>query len=125
RSPSPEHPVQCVSWIDAVLFCNWLSQREHRSQAYVRDSSGWQLVPGAGGYRLPTEAEWEHACRAGTTTEYISGDDERFLGSYAVYLSNQTAICGSRMPNPWGLFDVHGNVYEWCQDWLIQDRERA
>ena len=125
RSPSPEHPVQSVSWIDAVLFCNWLSQREHRSQAYVWNGSGWQSVPGAGGYRLPTEAEWEYACRAGTTTEYVSGDDERFLGSYAVYLSNQTAICGSKMPNPWGLFDVHGNVYEWCQDWLIQDRERA
>jgi serine/threonine protein kinase len=125
RSPSPEHPVQRVSWIDAVLFCNWLSGREHRKQCYIWDGTAWQLVPGAGGYRLPTEAEWEYACRAGTTTEFVSGDDERFLGSYAVYLSNQTAVCGTKMPNPWGLFDLHGNVYEWCQDWFIQDRVRA
>lgn len=125
RSPSSEHPVQRVSWADAILFCNWLSRREHRNECYVWDGSFWQLVPGANGYRLPTEAEWEHGCRAGTTTEFFSGNDESFLGSYAVYLANQTAICGSKMPNPWGLFDVHGNVYEWCQDWYFPDKERV
>lgn len=125
RSPSSEHPVQKVSWIDAVLFCNWLSRQEHRTESYAWDGTAWQLVSGAGGYRLPAEAEWEPACRAGTTTEFVSGNEERFLASYAVYQSNQTAPCGSKMPNPWGLFDVHGNVYEWCQDLIIEDGERA
>jgi serine/threonine protein kinase/formylglycine-generating enzyme required for sulfatase activity len=121
RSPTPEHPVQSVNWIDAVLFCNWLSRREHRDESYVWDGKAWQLVAGSSGYRLPTDVEWEYACRAGTTTEFFSGNDERFLESYAVYRSNQTASCGSKMPNPWGLFDVHGNVFEWCQDRFVQE----
>jgi sulfatase modifying factor 1 len=125
RSPSQDHPVQNVSWIDAVLLCNWLSNREGREASYVSDGMAWQLVAGANGYRLPTEAEWEFACRARTTTEFVSGNDERFLESYAVYRSNQTAICGSKMPNPWGLFDMHGNVYEWCQDWFFPNSERS
>jgi serine/threonine protein kinase/formylglycine-generating enzyme required for sulfatase activity len=125
RSPSPDHPVQRVSWIDAVLFCNWLSHREHRDACYVWDGKAWQLVPGAKGYRLPTEAEWESACRAGTTTEFVCGNDDRFLEQYAAYRANQTAVCGSKMPNPWGLFDLHGNVYEWCQDWYAEDESKV
>ena len=122
RSPSLEHPVQCVSWIDAVLFCNWLSHREHREASYILEGGDWQLVPHARGYRLPKEAEWEYACRAETTTDFISGSDERFLKNYAVYRSNQTAVCGSKLPNPWGLFDMNGNVYEWCQEWYEPGR---
>jgi formylglycine-generating enzyme required for sulfatase activity len=68
------------------------------------------------GYRLPTEAEWEYACRAGTVTAFSHGNDESLLDRYAVYRSSRTEISGSKLPNGWGLFDVHGNVSEWCHD---------
>lgn len=117
RSPSREHPVQSVSWIDAVQFCNWLSVREGLATFYELNGTNWEAVEDSEGYRLPSEAEWEYICRAGTNTEYASGNDESLLRKFAVYQANQTEICGSRMPNGWGFFDLHGNVFEWCQDW--------
>ncbi len=131
-SPSAAHPVQNVNWYDAVLFCNWLSRREGLRQYYeptgkketLRDHrrreqeyDAWQVVADGNGYRLPTEAEWEYACRAMTITEYACGNDESLLDRYAVYDAVRTEICGSKMPNSWGLFDMHGNAWEWCHDY--------
>jgi formylglycine-generating enzyme required for sulfatase activity len=103
----PQNPVEQVSWDDAVEFCRKLSDLPAEKKAgYV--------------YRLPTEAEWEYSCRAGTTTTYSSGDSESELVDYAWFANNSgnyTHAVGSKKPNPWGLYDMHGNVFEWCQDW--------
>ena len=116
RSPSMSHPVQNVSWYEAIMFCNWLSRIDGRTPYYVASKGDWELNEAADGYRLPTEVEWEYACRAGATTQFASGNDDSLLGRYAVVESNQTAVCGSKLPNGWGAFDLSGNVYEWCQD---------
>lgn len=76
------------------------------------------------GYRLPTEVEWEYACRAGTNCDFACGSDEEMLAKYAVRLAEHPKPCGSKLPNGWGLFDMHGNVLEWCQDvYGIDDQE--
>ncbi len=103
----PQNPVERVSWVDAVKFCEKLSASpEEKAAGRV--------------YRLPSEAEWEYACRAGTTTTYSFGNDEGALGDYAWYnasSTNKTHLVGEKRENPWGLYDMHGNVWEWCQDW--------
>ncbi|MGD0900219.1 MAG: formylglycine-generating enzyme family protein [Thermoguttaceae bacterium] len=113
-----EHPVVSVSWNDSVAFCKWLSRKEGKT------------------YRLPTEAEWEYTCRAGTTTRYCSGDDPETLAKvgnvadatfkakfpdwkYALKASDGyvfTAPVGSFKPNAFGLYDMHGNAWQWCED---------
>jgi sulfatase modifying factor 1 len=94
-----------------------------RTGEKVRDAQGkpteydaWRLIPEANGYRLPTEAEWEYACRAGTTTAYSHGDEVLLVDRYAVNQARQTELPGSKLPNGWGLHDMHGNVDEWCHD---------
>jgi formylglycine-generating enzyme required for sulfatase activity len=105
-------PVERVSWNDAVSYCATLTERERLAGRIAPNSV----------YRLPTEAEWEYACRGWTSTRFSYGDDSGYtnLTHYAWYYQNsdgQTHPVGQKLPNPWGLHDMHGNVFEWCQDW--------
>jgi formylglycine-generating enzyme required for sulfatase activity len=116
-------PAVDVSWEDAIAFCNQLSVRERYRPCYRRRFRRWVCDWRADGYRLPTEAEWEYACRAGTVTRYAFGDDPERLGNYAWYVENaarQVQEVGQKRPNSWGLYDMHGNVWEWCWDWYGQ-----
>lgn len=96
----PQNPVESVSYSDAIVFCQKLSEMTGKN------------------YRLPTNSEWEYACRAGSETLFSFGDDSEHLKDYAWYEDN-SGLCahpvGQKLPNDWGLYDMHGNVWEWCQ----------
>lgn len=116
----PENPVETVSWYDAVRFCNKLSEMEKRKPFYEVKGKNVTIPSKDGpGFRLPTEAEWEYACRAGTKTRYSFGGDSAGLGEHAWYRENsgqKTQPVGKKHPNKFGLYDMHGNVWEWCWD---------
>jgi serine/threonine protein kinase/formylglycine-generating enzyme required for sulfatase activity len=117
---NPDLPVDSVSWFDAVTCCNQLSLLESRSP-YYKITGGVVTILGGGGYRLPTEAEWEYACRAGTTTRYSFGDDGSKLSDYVwsrATSGSRTHPVGQKLPNGFGLYDMNGNVSEWCWDWF-------
>ncbi|GMO66150.1 MAG: hypothetical protein Ta2A_14210 [Treponemataceae bacterium] len=119
-------PVETVSWYDAIEYCNKRSEWEGLkpmytvTQNFFGNDVSWNW--NANGYRLPTEAEWEYACRAGTKTPFNTGHkittDQANYDNYPYYTHGKTTAVGSFAPNGWGLYDMHGNVEEWCWDWL-------
>jgi formylglycine-generating enzyme required for sulfatase activity len=135
------HPVENVTWYDAVLFCNARSIRDHKDTVYKYNSILGRNPNGGvtgledlsidmkkNGYRLPTEAEYEYACRAGSTADYYWGmnfpptthADTLEIDNNAVWYFNSpncTQPVASKKPNIWGLYDMNGNVWEWCNDW--------
>ncbi len=121
RNPSKakgaDRPVERVSWLAAVQYCNMRSTGEGLKPCYDLKTLVCNFA--ADGYRLPTEAEWEYACRAGTTTRWSCGDSPGDLKKHGWYKGNAaktTHPVKLMQPNPWGLYDMHGNVAEWCND---------
>jgi formylglycine-generating enzyme required for sulfatase activity len=107
----PARPVEKLNFADAVAYCAAITKRE---------IDAGKLLPNYS-YRLPTEAEWEYACRAGTTNLFSFGDNAADADQFAWTLENSDATThpvGQKKPNPWGLYDMHGNVWEWCSDWF-------
>ncbi len=131
-APTGDHPALGVVWFEAILYCRWLTQQvglTESDQCYddpdtiEKGPDGvlrhWPFHPERAGFPLPTEAEWEIACRAGTRTRYAFGSDAALFPRYGWSLENahdQSHLVGTLQPNPAGLFDMHGNAFEWCQD---------
>jgi formylglycine-generating enzyme required for sulfatase activity len=117
RVKNPKNPVEQVTWSAAARFCNARSLQEGLVPCY--NTNTWECDFAATGYRLPTEAEWEYACRAGSTTEYFFGDDPEKLKPFGWFEDNSGEHphpAGQRKPNAWKLYDMAGNVWEWCND---------
>lgn len=114
-------PATHVDWYQAIRFCNALSAREGLTACYRQEGDNWLWERSADGYRLPTEAEWEYTCRAGTTTRWFWGDDSAEADRYAWLVDNALGVLqpvAQKFANPWGLMDMAGLVFEWCWDWL-------
>lgn len=122
-----DRPVEQVTMSEVIDFCNERSYTEGLQEAYIvsENRSTWRCDFTADGYRLPTEAEWEYACRAGSTSpRYVPDRDGRLLASCAWYKGNssgKTHPVAGKKPNEWGLYDMYGNVSEWCNDYYQED----
>jgi formylglycine-generating enzyme required for sulfatase activity len=117
RRKNPQNPVEQVTWSAAAQFCNARSLQENLTPCY--NTNTWECDFSASGYRLPTEAEWEYACRAGSDTRFYFGENPDELKNYAWFEGNSQSKphpVGQRRPNAWGLYDMEGNVWEWCND---------